>query len=31
MRAEVFDPFGLHDSGIDDDSPIGGPVADRER
>ena len=27
MRAEVFDPFGLHDSGIDDDSPIGGPVA----
>jgi CubicO group peptidase (beta-lactamase class C family) len=23
----VFEPFGLHDSGIDDDSPIAGPVA----
>jgi D-alanyl-D-alanine carboxypeptidase len=27
MKAEVFDPFGMHDSGIDDDSPIGGAVA----
>jgi len=27
MKALVFDPFGLHDSGIDDDSPIAGPVA----
>ncbi|MGD0144539.1 MAG: serine hydrolase domain-containing protein, partial [Rhizomicrobium sp.] len=27
MKTEVFDPFGLHDSGVDDDSPIDGPVA----
>jgi CubicO group peptidase (beta-lactamase class C family) len=27
MKAEVFDPFGMHDSGIDDDGPIRGPVA----
>jgi CubicO group peptidase (beta-lactamase class C family) len=27
MKALVFDPFGLHDSGVDDDSPIAGPVA----
>ena len=27
MKVLVFDPFGLHDSGIDDDSPISGPVA----
>jgi CubicO group peptidase (beta-lactamase class C family) len=27
MRAEVFDPIGMRDSGVDDDSPIPGPVA----
>jgi CubicO group peptidase (beta-lactamase class C family) len=27
MKAEVFDPFGMHDSGVDDDSPVGGLVA----
>ena len=27
MKALVFDPFGLHDSGVDDDSPIAGPIA----
>ncbi len=27
MKVEVFDPFGMHDSGVDDDGPIGGPVA----
>ena len=27
MKAEVFDPFGMHDSGIDDDGPIRDPVA----
>jgi len=27
MKALVFDPFGMHDSGVDDDSPIGGAVA----
>jgi CubicO group peptidase (beta-lactamase class C family) len=27
MKAEVFDPFGLRDSGVDDDTPIDGPVA----
>ena len=27
MENEVFDPFGLCDSGVDDDSPIDGPVA----
>jgi CubicO group peptidase (beta-lactamase class C family) len=27
MKLLVFDPFGLHDSGVDDDSPIAGPVA----
>jgi CubicO group peptidase (beta-lactamase class C family) len=27
MKALVFDPFGLSDSGTDNDSPIGGPVA----
>jgi CubicO group peptidase (beta-lactamase class C family) len=27
MAALVFDPFGLRDSGIDDDGPIEGPVA----
>ena len=27
MKAEVFDPFGMRDSGVDDDSPIDGSVA----
>lgn len=27
MKAEVFGPLGMHDSGVDDDSPIAGPVA----
>jgi CubicO group peptidase (beta-lactamase class C family) len=27
MKAEVFDPFGMRDSGVDDDSPIAGAVA----
>src|SRR5262249_45693999 len=27
MKALVFEPFGMHDSGVDDDSPIDGPVA----
>lgn len=27
MKMLVFDPFGLHDTGVDDDSPISGPVA----
>jgi CubicO group peptidase (beta-lactamase class C family) len=27
MKAEVFDPLGMRDSGVDDDSPIAGPVA----
>lgn len=27
MKAEVFDPFDMHDSGVDDDSPIPGPLA----
>jgi D-alanyl-D-alanine carboxypeptidase len=27
MKAEVFDPFGMRDSGVDDDGPIAGPVA----
>ncbi len=27
MKRLVFKPFGMHDSGIDDDSPIAGPVA----
>jgi len=27
MKLLVFDPFGMHDSGIDDDGPIDGPVA----
>ena len=27
MKRLVFDPFGMRDSGIDDDSPIKGPVA----
>jgi CubicO group peptidase (beta-lactamase class C family) len=27
VRKEVFDPLGMGDSGIDDDSPIGDPVA----
>jgi CubicO group peptidase (beta-lactamase class C family) len=27
MKSEVFDPFGMSNSGIDDNSPIDGPVA----
>lgn len=27
MKSLVFDPFGMHDSGVDDDSPIDGPIA----
>ena len=27
MKTEVFDPFDMRDSGVDDDSPIDGPVA----
>ncbi|MBV8149769.1 MAG: beta-lactamase family protein, partial [Candidatus Eremiobacteraeota bacterium] len=27
MKTEVFEPFGLRDSGVDDDNPIDGPVA----
>lgn len=27
MKALVFDPFGMRDSGVDDDGPIDGPVA----
>ena len=27
MQRLVFSPLGMHDSGIDDDRPIGGPVA----
>jgi len=27
MKTEVFEPFGLRDSGIDDDSPLRDPVA----
>ena len=27
MKVLVFDPFGMHDSGIDDDGPVGGAVA----
>jgi hypothetical protein len=27
MKAEVFDPFDMHDSGVDDDGPIAGTVA----
>lgn len=27
MKAEVFDPFDMHDSGVDDDGPISGALA----
>ena len=27
MKTEVFDPFGMRDSGVDDDSPSDGPLA----
>lgn len=27
MQQEVFEPFGMRDSGIDDDGPISGPLA----
>jgi CubicO group peptidase (beta-lactamase class C family) len=27
MKREVFDPYRMRDSGIDDDGPIGGPLA----
>lgn len=31
MKREVFDPFRMRDSGIDDDAPIGGPLAEGQK